>query len=105
MFGSEPVERSSSAKTSQPSSSRSSARCDPMKPAPPVMRALGKCRSLPGGSEQSRDVRRARIERERPPQLASRVGLTVRMEVGEREGVVKLYLPRLLPHGLLERWD
>src|SRR4051794_34723025 len=39
-FRSEPVERSSSAKTSQPSPSRSSARCEPMKPAPPVMSAL-----------------------------------------------------------------
>ena len=35
-----PVERSSSAKTSQPSASRSSERWEPMKPAPPVMSAL-----------------------------------------------------------------
>ncbi len=44
----EPVERSSSAKTSQPSSSRSSTRCDPMKPAPPVISALGTAYSLDG---------------------------------------------------------
>src|SRR5439155_623411 len=39
-FRSEPVERSSRTKTSHPCSSRSSARCEPMKPAPPVISAL-----------------------------------------------------------------
>jgi len=36
----DPVERSSSANTSQPSRRMSSARCEPMKPAPPVMSAF-----------------------------------------------------------------
>src|SRR5439155_12291554 len=39
-FRSEPVERSSRTKTSQPCSSSSSDRCEPMKPAPPVIRTL-----------------------------------------------------------------
>src|SRR6478609_1617277 len=39
-FRSEPVERSSRTKTSVPCSSRRSARCEPMNPAPPVISAL-----------------------------------------------------------------
>src|SRR5580704_5006639 len=40
MFSMLPVERSSTTSTVQPRSSRASARCDPMKPAPPVISAL-----------------------------------------------------------------
>src|SRR5262245_25700126 len=37
MFSMDPVDRLSSAKTSSPRSSRASARCEPTKPAPPVI--------------------------------------------------------------------
>ncbi len=58
-FASDPVERSSSAQTSQPSSRSSSERCEPMKPAPPVTRAFapltrGRTRTRAAVSETGR---------------------------------------------------
>ena len=41
-----PVERLSSTVTSWPAASSASARCDPMKPAPPVMKAFTRVQVL-----------------------------------------------------------
>src|SRR2546426_6782644 len=114
MFGSDPVDRSSRAKTSHPSASRSSARCEPMNPAPPVMSALGvfvsgvlNCRSLAssGSGEGLGDVLRARIEAQPSMELAASLRLPAGVEVGEPESEAELDLPRLLPHRGLERRD
>src|SRR5919204_1741651 len=112
MFGSDPVERSSRAKTSQPAASRSSARCDPMNPAPPVMSALGLLvsgvlnrTSLPRLPERLADVVRARVEREGCFQLTSCIRGAVGAQVRERELVAELDLARLLANRSSERRD
>src|SRR5829696_1539352 len=48
MFPIEPVDRLSSTKTSSPRSSSASDRCEPIKPAPPVMRTRTTLDPLPG---------------------------------------------------------
>src|SRR3954454_17317198 len=64
MLSSEPVETSSRTNTSQPFSSSRSERCEPMKPAPPVISAfldtLGAYRPLRQAFERLGDLRLAR---------------------------------------------
>src|SRR4249919_1080166 len=79
MFSADPVDRSSIAKISWPSASNRSARWDPMKPAPPVMRVrtptlafrvggpLGHPSRGPGAGLRSRRAQgRARLARHHP---------------------------------------
>src|SRR4030095_9573945 len=65
MFSSRPVDRSSRTATSSPRSRRASARCDPMKPAPPVIRARIKMISLQKTLKPSDDGHARAVSAER----------------------------------------
>ena len=107
MLPSCPVERSSSAQTSQPSASSSSLRCDPMNPAPPVTSAfmLASLLTASDASESTLDRVRAGLEGQRGAQLAPCLDGLLRPEIREAELEPDLDRPRLLLRRLDEGRD
>src|SRR4029079_4512562 len=108
-FASCPVETSSRTKTSQPLASKSSERCEPMNPAPPVISALPPTAQAYSAvfeaAERLLDRGGARLEPERRPQLPEALAPAVRAHV--RLGQLEPDLDRagLLPGGLLQGRD
>src|SRR5262249_55666672 len=104
-----PVETSSSTNTSQPCESRSSERCEPMNPAPPVMSALLLTRRsllrTPDASKRAFDRVLAGLEAEGRAQLSPGGGRLLRPQVREPELEARVDRARLLPDGLLQRRD